>query len=83
MMVYLEGGSYHIFINIHNYFNFLYFGTENIFHIINRNIKNPNILQATMWHPWDNILKIWTQFFTYSVSVSASAMKYFSSYNDV
>ena len=41
IIVYLEGGSYHIFINIYNYFNFLYFRTENIFHIINRNIKNP------------------------------------------
>ena len=46
MIVHLEGGSYHIFMDIYNYFNFLYFRTENIFHIINRNIKNPNILQA-------------------------------------
>ena len=44
--VHLEGGSYHIFMNIYNYFNFLYFRPENIFHIINRNIKNPNILQT-------------------------------------
>ena len=48
MIVHLEGGSYHIFMDIYNYFNFLYFRTENIFHIINRNIKNPNILQAIM-----------------------------------
>ena len=41
MIVHLEGGSYHIFMDIYNYFNFLYFRTENIFHIINRNIKNP------------------------------------------
>ena len=46
MIIYLEGGSYHIFIKIYNYFKFLYFRTENIFHIINRNIKIPNILQA-------------------------------------
>ena len=46
MIEHLEGGSYHIFMDIYNYFNFLYFRTENIFHIINRNIKKPNILQA-------------------------------------
>ena len=46
MIDYLEGGSYHIFMDIYNYFSFLYFRTENIFHIINRNIKKPNILQA-------------------------------------
>ena len=55
MIVHLEGGSYHIFMDIYNYFNFLYFRTENIFHIINRNIKNLNILQAIIWYPWDNM----------------------------
>ena len=45
-MVHLEGSSYHVFMDIYNYFNFLYFRTDIIFHIINRNIKNPNILQA-------------------------------------
>ena len=40
-IVHLEGGSYHIFMDIHNYFNFLYFRAENVFHIINKNIKNP------------------------------------------
>ena len=44
--VQLEGGSYHIFIDIYNYFNVLYFRSENIFQIINRNLKNPNILQS-------------------------------------
>ena len=33
----LEGGSYHIFMDISNYFSFLYFRSENIFQIINRN----------------------------------------------
>ena len=56
MIVHLERGSYHIFMDIYNYFNFLYFRTENIFHIIKRNIKKPNILQAIIWYPWDNIL---------------------------
>ena len=38
----LEGGSYQIFRDIYNYFNFLYFRSENIFQIINRNItKTP------------------------------------------
>ena len=44
--VHLEGGSYHIFMNIYNYFNFLYFRREHIFQIFNKNIKNPNILQS-------------------------------------
>ena len=43
-----EGGSFHIFMNINNYFNFLYFRSENIFQIINRNIKNPYILQIVV-----------------------------------
>ena len=43
-----EGGSCHIFMDINNYFNFLYFRSEIIFQIINRNIKNPNILQTVV-----------------------------------
>ena len=58
------------------------FRTENIFHIINRNIKNPIILQAIVWYPWDNILITWMQLFTYSGSDSASVMVLFSSYNN-
>ena len=52
----LEWGSYHIFMEIYNYLNFLYFGSENIFQIINSNIKKPNILQSIAWYPWVNIL---------------------------
>ena len=37
--VHLEGGSYHIFMDIYNYFIFFIFRRENIFHIFNRNIK--------------------------------------------
>ena len=38
----LEGGSYQVFRDLYNYFNFLYFRSENIFQIINRNItKTP------------------------------------------
>ena len=37
--VHLEGGSYHIFMNIYNYFIFFIFRREDIFHIINRNIE--------------------------------------------
>ena len=44
--VHLEGASYHIFMEMYNYLNFLYFGSENIFQIINGNIKTPNILQS-------------------------------------
>ena len=37
--VHLEGGSYHIFMDIYNYFIFFIFRRENIFHTFNRNIK--------------------------------------------
>ena len=39
MTVHLERGSYLIFMDIYNYLNFLYFVNENVFQIINRNIK--------------------------------------------
>ena len=77
-----EGGSCHIFMDINNYFNSLYFRSENIFQIINRNIKNPiyckqqfDILEITYLYQ--------TQFFTCSVSVRISVMIYFSSYSAV
>ena len=44
--VHLEGDSYHISMDIYNSFNFRYFRRENVFQVINRNIKNHNILQA-------------------------------------
>ena len=44
MTVHLERGSYLIFMDIYNYLNFLYFVNENVFQIINRNIKKNNIL---------------------------------------
>ena len=38
--VHLECGSYHIFMDIYNYFIFFFiFRRENMFHIINRNMK--------------------------------------------
>ena len=44
MTEHLERGSYLIFMDIYNYLNFLYFVNENVFQIINRNIKKNNIL---------------------------------------
>ena len=44
MIVHLEGGSHHIFMDIYNYFNFLHFRNENVFRIINRNIKKPQYI---------------------------------------
>ena len=41
--VHLEGGSYHIFMDIYNYFILFIFRLENIFHIIKRNIKKSNL----------------------------------------
>ena len=36
--VHLEWGSYQIFMDIQNYFSFLYFRSENLFQLTNRNI---------------------------------------------
>ena len=53
--VHLEGGSYHIFMDKCNYFIFFIFRRENIFHIINTNIKK------TIYHTYniDSIFHIW------------------------
>ena len=62
--VHLEGGSYNIFMDIYNSSIFFNFRHENIFHIINRNIKKEQFIT----------LIIQMQFFTYSVSVNAGVI---------
>ena len=62
--VHLERGSYNIFMDIYNSSIFFNFRHENIFHIINRNIKKEQFIT----------LIIQMQFFTYSVSVNAGVI---------